>query len=359
MNKSRIFCIFSLSFIGGAAVASFLYPRILSDETVYFLAILALIILTVFYKNKIAAVASIAVLFFILGIFLINEKLNDIKNLNLNGKNFSGEGKIIKEPEKNGRTQNLIVSTDMIKEKILIGASAYEKYNYGDRIRVDCTLRIPENFSDDFDYRMYLAKSGVNYKCEKPKIEKLGKNQGNKIYTGIIKIRNKLDGNISRLVPAPELGLLSGLLIGGNKKLSEEIQNNFSKTGMTHIVAVSGYNVTIIAEYLMMLGIFLGLWRRQAFYFAVAGIILFIVIVGLPSSAVRAGIMGILLIWAMKNGRLANSQNAVLFSADAMLLFNPLLLRWDVGFQLSFLATLGIIYVYPILENVIEFMGKI
>jgi len=129
------------------------------------------------------------------------------------------------------------------------------------------------------------------------------------------------------------------------------VQDDFSKTGLTHIVAVSGYNVTIVAEYLMLLGIFLGLWRKQAFYFALAGIFLFVVLTGASASVVRAGVMGGLILWAMKNGRLANAQNSIIFSAIVMLLFNPLLLRWDVGFQLSFLATLGIVYFYPVIEK--------
>jgi competence protein ComEC len=153
------------------------------------------------------------------------------------------------------------------------------------------------------------------------------------------------------LLPAPESGLLLGLLLGGNDWLSQAVQDNFSRTGLTHIVAVSGYNVTIVAEYLMLLGIFLGLWRQQAFWLASVGIFLFVVMVGFPASAVRAGVMGGLLLWAMKNGRLANAQNAIVFAASAMLVANPLLLRWDVGFQLSFLATLGIVYFYPVIER--------
>jgi competence protein ComEC len=74
---------------------------------------------------------------------------------------------------------------------------------------------------------------------------------------------------------------------------------------------------------------------------------------------VRAGVMGILLIWAMKNGRLANAQNAILFAVSVMLLVNPLSLRWDVGFQLSFLATLGIVYVYPIFNHYISKLDAI
>lgn len=156
---------------------------------------------------------------------------------------------------------------------------------------------------------------------------------------------------MAEMIPTPEAGLLEGLLLGGDGKLPKNIQDNFSRTGTTHIVAVSGYNITIIAEYLMLSLLFLGFWRRQAFWFSILGIFLFILMIGFPSSAVRAGVMGMLLLWAMKNGRLANSQNAIVASAAIMLLINPLLLRWDIGFQLSFLATLGIIYLYPFLER--------
>ena len=161
-------------------------------------------------------------------------------------------------------------------------------------------------------------------------------------------------GNISQVIPQPEGALANGLIFGGSADLSEKLKDNFSRTGMTHIVAVSGYNVTIIAEYLIALGIFLGLWRKKAFWFAIVGISLFVFMVGAPSSAVRAGVMGGVLLWAMKNGRLANSTNAILLAGSVMLFLNPLLLRWDIGFQLSFLATMGIIWLAPFFEQYIS-----
>jgi len=105
---------------------------------------------------------------------------------------------------------------------------------------------------------------------------------------------------------------------------------------------------------LMWLGIWLGLWRQQVFSFAVLGIIIFVLMTGAPSSAVRAGIMGSLVIWAMKEGRLANSTNAIILAAAVMLLINPLLLRYDAGFQLSFLATIGIVWLYPLFEKIFQ-----
>jgi competence protein ComEC len=198
---------------------------------------------------------------------------------------------------------------------------------------------------------MYLAKDGIFYLCQKPQIENLNENKGSRFYLGILKIKSKLEESINRVVPQPEAALANGLILGGSGRMSKEVQNNFSKTGMTHVVAVSGYNVTIIAEYLIAALIFIGFWRKRAFWFAVLGVILFVAMIGFPSSAVRAGVMGSLLLWAAKNGRLANSYGAIIFAGVIMLLVNPMLLRWDVGFQLSFLAALGIVALAPFWEK--------
>ena len=167
----------------------------------------------------------------------------------------------------------------------------------------------------------------------------------------MLRVKNSLSRRISERLPYPESGLLEGLLLGGDGGLSKSVQEDFSRTGMSHITAVSGYNVTIIAQYLILLGIFLGLWRRQAFWLAILGIFIFIFLIGFPASAVRAGIMGSLILIAMKNGRLASSENAIVFSGAFMLLLNPLLLRYDIGFQLSFLATIGIVVIYPFFND--------
>lgn len=335
----------SLGFIGGVFWRSF------SDFNFFWqygLAILAVIILVIFWKNSKAATVALFISFFILGVGLTGNKLKKLENLNLAGKEFNGRVIIVREPEIKGQYQNLTVETPE-KDKFLVNVYGHTQYSYGDELEIKCLLEIPQ--SETFDYQMYLAKDGIFYLCQKAKIEVVANNQGNKFYAAILKIKSHLQKNIDKAIPAPQSGLLSGLLLGGDDKLSKEMQTNFSRTGMTHIVAVSGYNVTIIAEYLMLLGIFLGLWRKQAFWFALIGIFLFVLLVGFPASAVRAGIMGTLLLWAMKNGRLANAQNAIIFSAGIMLLINPLLLRYDIGFQLSFLATIGIVYFSPFLEN--------
>lgn len=363
MNKSKIFFLLSLSFIGGIFGASFYYPQVVDSFYLFVILILALILLFVFYKNKKVYLAVFTISFFLFGIWLTSVRLEKINNLDVTRNFFSGEATAIREPVLKGRMQNIIVQTEN-KEKFLVVTSAYTVYNYGDKLKINCALEIPENI-EGFDYRMYLAKDNILYLCKNPKIAILESNQGSQAYAVILKIKNKLQEKIIALLPAPQSGLLIGLILGGDDNLSKEIQDNFSKTGLTHIVAVSGYNVTIVAEYLMLLGIFLGLWRKQAFWFAIVGIFLFVVMTGFPASAVRAGVMGGLILWAMKNGRLANAQNSIIFSAVIMLLLNPLLLRWDTGFQLSFGATIGIVYFYPLIEkyaikkNGISFLSEI
>lgn len=355
VNKSKVFLIFSLAFILGIALPSFIYPYLIDPYYLWLTLILNLIIFFAFYKNKLALIACFLMIFFLSGLYFTNQKLVNIKNLKETTV-FEGEALVVKEPVMKEKYQQLIIlpletTTDLSQgTRILLNVSFYPQYQYGDRLKINCRLKIPQNI-ENFDYRMYLAKDGIYYICQSPQIEKVGEGEGNKIYSFILAVKNKVKSNIQKIIPSPESGLLLGLLIGGSDLLPKDVQASFSRTGMSHIVAVSGYNVTIVAEYLMFLGIAIGLWRRQAFWFAVGGIVLFVFVTGFPASAVRAGVMGTLLLWAMKNGRLANAQNAIIFSAVIMLLFNPLLLRWDVGFQLSFLATLGIVYLYPALEN--------
>lgn len=379
MTKSKIFLVLSLSFIFGIFLASFFKP---DAVLICFLLVASVIALALGYKNKKALVFSGAVLFFAFSLWHTAQKLKILDNPPFKQKEFSGEAIVIKEPVQKENYQQITAEINfghpMSKVRILINANKYKEINYGDKLSVSCLLQIPENHpvipsgarnligtsdsslgslgnaqdeASSFDYRMYLAKDKIYYLCQGTKIEKIGENSGNKFYAAVLKLKNKMAENVNRVIPYPHSALANGLIFGGSSDLPKVLKNNFSRTGMTHIVAVSGYNVTIIAEYLIWFFIFIGFWRKQAFWFAVIGIILFVVMVGLPSSAVRAGVMGTLLIWAAKNGRLANSWNAIIFAGAVMLLINPLLLRWDIGFELSFLATLGIISFAPFWEK--------
>lgn len=339
MSNSRILLLLLLNFLAGVFVWSFWQ---INQNYLFLLLIFSLIALFIFYKNGLVVLATFFVLAFIFGGWITNKEIEKTKNLTHVGKTFQEEV-VVEKVTPSSFGQNVVARLSKEKISVLIQAPQYPEYSYGDLLEISCTAKEIENKDESFDYQMYMAKEGVLYQCDKNKVRKIGNDEGSWLYAKIISARLSFEGKIAIVIPAPYSALASGILFGGSGGLSKDIKDDFSRTGMTHIVAVSGYNVTIIAEYLILLGIFFGLWRKQAIWFALVGILLFVVMIGLPASAVRAGVMSGILLWAMKNGRLANSQNAIIFAGAVMLAINPLLLRWDVGFQLSFLATLGIV----------------
>ncbi len=350
MTKSKIFFVLSLSFLLGIFWASFFR---IEQFVLLILVAAGAIVFVLGYRKREAVAAGIALAIFSFGAWWLGAGLEaanrELSNVGEEKKTFTAT--VIREPEIDEKRQRIVVE-DEHRDRILVNAGTHPKYSFGDELRIECKIQPPKNFEDsDFNYEMYLAKEKIFRTCGYPEITVLAKKRGNWVSSFIFSAKSKFEEKLSAVFPEPEGAYLKGLLLGGSRRMPQNVSDAFSRTGTSHTVAVSGYNVTIIAAFLMGAGIFIGLWRQQVFYFALAGIVFFVLMTGAPASAVRAGIMGGLVIWAMKEGRLANSTNAILFAASGMLLFNPLLLRYDAGFQLSFLATIGIVQLSPIFEQ--------
>jgi competence protein ComEC len=144
---------------------------------------------------------------------------------------------------------------------------------------------------------------------------------------------------------------MAGMLYGSKQGFSSELMDYFSRTGVTHIIAVSGFNISIIALILMNVCVYAGLYRRQAFWLVIFFIVLFVIFTGGSASAVRAAVMGSIVLYAEKSGRTALIGYLLVYTATLMMIMNPYVLFWDAGFQLSFLATLGLVYVSPVLKT--------
>jgi len=244
-----------------------------------------------------------------------------------------------------------------VDERTLIFLKAYPIYNFGDLISVQGALQLPDNFAPDFDYVQYLKNKAIRTTISNPKISfessvHLSKLQELKIalYRRIFTIKNGFQSSISRSLPAPYSAYINGILLGTRQDIPTELTDAFNKTSTTHILAISGYNITIIAEALLAMLVFF-MRRRRAFWVSVAVIILFTIMTGASASVVRAAIMGLLLLFANGYGRMYNPKNSILFAGAIMVLLDPLSLRFDVGFQLSFLAVLGLMYIGPILKE--------
>jgi len=173
--------------------------------------------------------------------------------------------------------------------------------------------------------------------------------QGNFVLAGIYKIKNHFVSRLNQVLPEPQASFLAGLLIGAKKSIPPDLAQVFNQTGTTHIIAVSGYNVTIIAVFLMLFLQQFYLSRKKSFWLVVAALLIFMIITGLQASIIRATIMGLVVLLAGYLGRLSKLTNVLVLTAMIMLLINPWILVFDLGFQLSFLATLGLVYLNPIL----------
>jgi competence protein ComEC len=343
MTPSKILLYFCLSFIGGIFFASFFK---FSLQILFFLSILSLILISIFPKNRILLVLAFCIFSFALGIFRYQIFFSKIQNQEIKkfiGKEISIFGIIDEEPKI--REKSIIFPLKTEKGKILVKAGRYPELEYGEKVRITGILKEPER-KDSFNWKNYLLKDGILVEMDFPKVEKTGENFGNPIKKFSIFLKKKIEEAIKENLPSLHSALLKSLLFGEEEEIPFEWKEKLNQTGVRHIAAVSGMNITIISSLILSFLLFLGLWRHHAFYLSIFLISFYVLMIGAPSSAIRAAIMGILYLTAQYFGRIVSGERSIVFAATLMLLFNPLLLRYDIGFQLSFLAILGIVYFY-------------
>ncbi|MFA5158026.1 MAG: ComEC/Rec2 family competence protein [Patescibacteria group bacterium] len=346
----RKFSYFLISFIFGVFVSS--YFR-LDFYQIYFFAILTvtcLIGLNFLFQNlylKLIAICSIIFLFGFLLFSFRSTKL-DLQKI-ANGSEI--DGLIVSDSVLDGNNQNFFL-VDKNQTKIYVSTSRFPEYSYGDKIRLKGVIEHPKNFSE-FDWVNYLRRYRTTYSTKNPEIEKLSGEQGNPVLTWLYKIRKKFEESVIKNLPEPESSLAIGLLVGSKQGFSDSLLSEFSKIGITHIIALSGYNVTIIIIFLT--DILLGyISRRKIFVLSLLLIILFILMTGAAPSVIRAGIITLLIAYGRTIGRKADMANLILLSATIMVLLNPYILRFDTGFQLSFLAFIGLVYFSPVVKSFLE-----
>ncbi|TSD01546.1 MAG: hypothetical protein Athens071426_657 [Parcubacteria group bacterium Athens0714_26] len=261
-------------------------------------------------------------------------------------------GTISEEPEQKDNYLRFILNSN--GNRILVYADKYPEYKYGDKIKMNGILNKPENFSS-FDWQSYLEKDDIYYEMFYPKIEFIGHN-GSWIKSWLFGIKQNFLSAIQKAVPEPNASYLGGVTIGAKTTIPAELQNDFKKTGVIHIIVLSGYNITVVARSMMAAVSFLP--QMFGVGLGILGIILFTIMTGATATAVRASIMAILAISAKFFSRIYAISWALLLAGVFMVMQNPRILRFDSSFQLSFLATIGLIYMAPILEKKLQFIPQ-
>jgi len=357
MNFSKILLYFCLSFIFGIFVSSFTQIP-LNFVQGFFIFGVFLILTQLLFKRAGLMIFGFCLLFFILGIWqyqsaeskFINSEFRKLNNEN---EITTLKGIIIKEPEVREKSIQLVIKMERLKERILITTGRYPEYQYGDKLKIKGKLNNPPKF-EGFNYGDYLKKEGIYSVMSFPEIEIEGRNFGNPLLKALFSFKNKFQEVSENFISPPQAGILEALVFGEEKQISKDWKEKLNRTGTRHITAVSGMNVTILTFLIFAFVMNLGLGKRQAFHISLFLIFLYILTIGVLPSAVRAGIMAAIFLAAQYFGRLTSPIRAVIFAFSLMVFFNPFLLRLDVGFQLSFLAILGLIYFQPLFFQIFK-----
>ncbi len=237
-----------------------------------------------------------------------------------------------------------------VQGRALVRAPLVPAFSYGDRVRVTGLLLTPPVL-DDFDYRRYLAARNIHTLIRRPTIALLSEGHGSPFWHALYAVRTRASAVLNRILPEPAAGLANGMVLGIEGGISEEVSDAFRATGTTHLIVISGSNIAFLSGALVaaLAGV---LSRRRAALVAAPIVLLYVLLVGADPPALRAGVMGLLGLGAIYFGRRGTAYVSLCAAGLLMTAINPLAL-WDIGFQLSFATSLGLILFQPPLSRAV------
>jgi competence protein ComEC len=351
---NQVVAIFSLSgFAAGVLISSFVSFGWVGAELFVFLGIILLLVSLIAESRRL--MAFIAVFLFAVGLGMARYELKDARDFSLDkniGSRVVLQGVISDEPDERENYTRLILETD--GNKILVYTQHYPEFKYGDEIKINGVLKKPSNFNEDFDWESYLAKDEIYYEMFYPQTELISSNNGLFIKRWMFVVKDKFIGALNTVMPEPNSSFMAGVTIGARKSMPKDLLDDFKKTGVIHVVVLSGYNITLVADFIMRAFSFLP--QALGISLGALGIILFTIMAGAGAATVRASIMALLVILARATGRIYAITWALFLTGFFMILQNPKILRFDAGFQLSFLATLALIWLAPYFDKKFNFI---
>ncbi len=282
---------------------------------------------------------------------------------NYYGQDFKILGQVTSEPDTSNDKQKIklkifcgLVENNKyfkLQGQVLIITNKYPSYYYGDLLEIEGECFDP-GFIDDFNYSLYLKRYGLTAVFYYPTIARtdlllIDKKNYFKVF--IYKLRNKLTDQFDYYLSINSSSFIKAMMLNDKSSLSSEIKTEFSKTGLSHIIAISGLHISLLSSLLLSFLILIGLKRKTAFYFILVFLFFYLFLVESPASAIRATLMSVLSISALTFGQLYDMSRILFLIGLLMLFINPLFLWADLGFVLSFLAVVAIIYIHPIISS--------
>lgn len=308
-------------------------------------------------RNKVAfprkwATLAILTIFILLGAGYYQRddlRFKDIEIVFNKEINFSGL--VIDDPQLGLSSQTFSLQLyEPYQGRILVKLALYPNFKYGDEIVFQGVIKSPPAGS----YGNYLAKERISGLVDFPqaKLEKSG--LGSVIKSELFEFKRRVLDSFQKVLAPNQAAFLAGLTFGEKGKFTSEFKKAMSLSGTTHLAVLSGQHIVIISA--IILGLLGFLFSPiSASVFTLLIILSFVGMTGFEFSAVRAGIMGTVVLLAKLTGRIYDPRNNIALAALVINLFNPKVLVFDLGFQLSFLAVLGIIYLLPALRGLLKF----
>lgn len=272
------------------------------------------------------------------------------------------EGFVIDEPDVRDSNVHLTIdahtlrvgsTTIPVAARLLAFVSLHTPVAYGDGVRAKGTLRLPEAFESGegrvFGYPSYLGKDGIAYQLAFAQAQRTGEHRSNPAKRIAFGVKHALLAGLQRALPEPEAGLASGITLGDKRSIGGELSEVFQRASLIHIVVLSGYNITVVIN----AAVRTLEWLPRTVRFGMSGLVVvfFILMTGGAATAVRAGLMASLAVYARLTGRTFLALRALGVAALIMIMWNPWTLAFDPSFQLSALATLGLITLTPFFER--------
>jgi competence protein ComEC len=277
------------------------------------------------------------------------------------GKGVMVEGTVVGEPDRRDKNLRLTVQAEKVNDvelaeggrgKLIAIVPRDEEVAYNDHVTLKGTLELPESFETNtghiFDYPSYLRVRGISALMSFATVEEK-ESKGFSLLGTLYNFKHSFERALEKVFVEPQAALAEGILLGERRALPEELTHAFIVSGLIHVVVLSGYNISIVAEWVMRAFAFL----PKTLGLASGGIviILFALMTGGSATAVRACIMALIAILGRYLERPNDALRALLGAVLLMVLWNPLSTLYDPSFILSVLATFGLITISPYFEN--------
>lgn len=346
INKANLI---SLFFLCGITWET-LYP---TKQIVLYIGVTVLwLIFYLIYSNNRLKKLNILIMPLLIGMLYVHtwRNLNITPIHKLPIKSSFYEGIIIADPDMRADKALLKIRLHDPPTNIQITVPKYPLYNYGDQLSFEGKIEPAEPFNG-FNYPLYLERHKVSGIVQRPKnINLISSHQGNPLIAQLYKLKHFTEQQINSLLPEPEASFVSGVLIGSKRSIPEDITASLQKTGTSHLVAISGANITICLG--LLLAFFPHLKAHSRLYLVSVSAIFITIFTGASASVIRGACVAILGSYLKFRQRRAWPYSFLIFALTLLVLFNPLLLWADPGFQLSIGAFFGLVIINPFVQNI-------